>query len=638
MNKELWSKRLTAARKRREEQEAYWRWYYKIYRDAELSLKAKNDDVSVNLPNGDRVKLHLVFRNIEQTLSMLEASDVVVDATSVDSDRLLDAGDVHNEKILEKTLRDGIIRSGVLSGKFVADRVKRDGLICGHGISYSYYRIVNDEVDTVVPVYEVSEGSNIVTPVFDENGAVKTRKEKRKTIVYESVEEEHVSPFCFLFDADSDTLDTSFWHGREKVVSLEELKKDDRFNIPSGLHGASLKRKDYFESDPSVSWDTGADLVLQIDVFDTQTRQLLTFVEGSVQKTDESKSGNKESNANKNKGIFDRFRSKISSASSDKPLTEKSLHLVRSQKFPFVFDNPDLTPFNFFVPIPCNGVPFGISQIEHIATPADEADKTQTRIVNALREFKRLWLVRKGRVDTEDLNSILKSSDKNVIEVEAKESDDNLNNLFQEVSHSTLSPELYMAPQAAADTVRQTSGVSDIPLGGADTATEADAMMTVGSARINRKRSFFFSYLTQVAWSHKGLNAAFAPQKQSVRVVGDSGSEEVLSFGREVFQGKYEIFVLPFADASSRSPVMRKMMMDIALGLRGSYGHQFDRLLWRQVFRELDWKNANALVDAIPMGDMAQGPGIPGMMPAAEGVEGVSDGQVLREAINQPYE
>ena len=56
----------------------------------------------MELPQGDIVKVSLVFRNIEQTMGYLELDDIGVTARATSASRQLDNTDTHRESVVEQ--------------------------------------------------------------------------------------------------------------------------------------------------------------------------------------------------------------------------------------------------------------------------------------------------------------------------------------------------------------------------------------------------------------------------------------------------------------------------------------------------------------------------------------------------------
>lgn len=146
-------------------------------------------------------------------------------------------------------------------------------------------------------------------------------------------------------------------------------------------------------------------------------------------------------------------------------------------------------------------------------------------------------------------------------------------------------------------------------------------------------------YLTSLVYAHKALKAEFSPEQQFVEVENDVGGRSSLEFGRDVFQHRFLLKVLPFNEAAGRSPVQRKLLIDMSSAHIGRWGPKFDRLMMREIFRELDIRSANRLVEAIPLQPQLP-PGAPqdaSQLPQ-ESIENVTDAQTLRGAINVAHE
>ena len=111
---DTWRKRIEAARDRREPFETLWQHYCKLHSDAEqIILNGDDDNRIIQLPSGDRVRLGLVFRNIEQTMGYLETDDIGVTARAMAYTRPLDNIDTNNESVVEQAVYDSMKNSGL---------------------------------------------------------------------------------------------------------------------------------------------------------------------------------------------------------------------------------------------------------------------------------------------------------------------------------------------------------------------------------------------------------------------------------------------------------------------------------------------------------------------------------------------
>lgn len=112
--------------------------------------------------------------------------------------------------------------------------------------------------------------------------------------------------------------------------------------------------------------------------------------------------------------------------------------------------------------------------------------------------------------------------------------------------------------------VAGTSGISDVPYGGAGTATESENMMQIGGARAARKRGIFLQYLESVSDVHLAFLARFAPPGATIMVPGLWGPEPV-RYGREAFGiGRFRLRAVPGGSAAADTPVQQKAKIDFA--------------------------------------------------------------------------
>jgi hypothetical protein len=213
--------------------------------------------------------------------------------------------------------------------------------------------------------------------------------------------------------------------------------------------------------------------------------------------------------------------------------------------------------------------------------------------------------------------------------------------LFGELPFPRVHAELFQGINVARDDIRNVSGMSEVPYGGASTATESENMMAIGGARPNRKRRLYLAYLTRVAEVHRDFLRAFAPEGELIRAVDVDGTEILLPYGREAFAGDFFVEVVAGGGASAVSPIRQKMMMEMGNAFLGKFGPKFDLVFLRQALTMMDARDLNALTTAAREGLM----GIGGAVPAGPGAprpaiapDDYTNGQALRAAINAPNE
>jgi hypothetical protein len=610
---ELWASRIEASRQRRDEWIGLWSEYARLHTNAYLAARGANDEKTVYLPSGDQVKLGLVHRNVEQTMAILEVPEIGVRVMATDYARELSGEDTHREGVVEAALVRSLKNSGFCKGSEEVDHEKRDGVVIGHGINYSYWRQVEREIDAgMVPVIaEQADGSYL--PALDAAGQPQFAAQTERRVVWENVQDEHVSPLEFLFDGGAKALAKAAWHGMEKIVSADALRDDPGIAIPAGMEPTSFIVRDLY-GDTGREQGKEDNCYRKIVIWDKANYELLTFLEGSLARAIPAKA-----NAKKKRN------------------PDLSIHLVKVERWPLTFDNPDDSPFSFFVPLPANDFPWGISQVEHIKNPSSEADKTRTRLANAVRQTRRIPWYRKGALDPVQLAAALNGTSGDPVGLDFQEGQSS-GDIFGELPVPGIDPDLYEASKQAEETVRWTSGVSEVPYGGAGTATESENIMAVGGARSNRKRRRMLAFYTDVARKHKDFRREFDPPGQTISVVGPDGVPLNLVYGREAFQGALEVEVLPGGDATTVSPVKQKMVIETGNLFLGRFSPQFDRIFARQVLTLLDFRDVNAMLQAIPA-DGSQ------YLNAMSGVDGraradsfrpgdQSDGQAIRAAVN----
>lgn len=610
---EVWKKRIDAARRRREKYETLWAYYARLHTNAYLATQQKNEDILVTLPSGDQVKAGLVFRNIEQTLALLEVPEIGVRATATDYTRELGAGDTHREAVVEQALWRSLMRSGLIKDAEESDPAKRDGTIVGHGIVYSWWRVVEREIVVArVPVLVEDEAGGFA-PETDEMGIEAFEPVTQRAVTWEGVQDEHISPLEFLFDASAKRLDRAGWHGFERPVPIEELRADPRYTIPPEVSGTSYRRRDLYGAEDEDDLIEGA--VLVIPVWDARNQELITFIE--------------------TRG-HDTWSAQVSRARGRATPPATDLLAIAVEPWPLTFEHPDASPFSFYVPIPANDHPFGISQIEHVRNQAVEADKLRTRQANMTRQLRRVVWYNKNRTDGKQVEDALNASDGNIkavgLDIQDNEKPEQI---FGELPLPTIHPEIYRQYTVAEADVDKTSGVSDVPGGGADTATEAEHIFEIGNARAKRKKRLYLKLLTAVAKRHRDFLKEFAPEGETIIVPDVSGRPITLAYGRAAFDGEFEIEVIAGGGAMSLSPVKQKMLLEATNLLMGKFGPMFDRVYLRQLLTMFDFRDVNELMRAA----MAAAGGAPGSVPLDAVTPAEYTGpQTLRAGINAPNE
>ena len=479
-------------------------------------------------------------------------------------------------------------------------------LICGHGVSYSYWRLEEEEIEREqIPVMVEQNGTFV--PKLDEDGLPVFEPVTAMETVFEGVSDERISPMEFLFDSGATAIGESRWHGFERVTRLADLKDDDRYNIPDDIEPSAYQIKtlagdmeegtDFFQEDS----------VKVIVVYDRDTRELITFMESASPK-DEGKSGQGEGK-------------------------QTTLTRLRTEKYPVRFVHPDDSPFNWYVPIPGQDDPFGVSQIEHIRIPALEADILRTRRSNMAREQKRILAYDKNKVEQSDVNTALKS--KKAIEAVGidVQDDSDISRLFKEVQTANLPDALLQFANQPADDVRDNSGVAERPFGGSETATESENQMMIGQARVNRKRTKLFKFMNNLARTHFAFLRRFSPEGQSLRVTMANGTEQILEYGRTAFEGKFVIDVGPGGGATRLSPVRQKMLIEAAGMVSGNLGPEATLILFREMLTQMDVRNVNGILEAARRHLVQPAPQQPqqGNIP---GPDAIGNGQTIRAAVN----
>ena len=609
-----WYKRIQSSRTRRDKYLDLWSAYARLHTNAYQAVADKNDDRSIDLPNGDQIKAGAIHRNIEQTCALMDVPEIGIRAAAQDFTAELGAEDTHRESIVEMGLLYSMSSSGFLTDSETVDFQKRDGFIIGHGINYSGWRSVEREVDgpAIPRLVEIEDGS--FTPMLDEDtGAPMFEQEKVKETVYESVQDSHVSPTEFLCSSTCRTLFDSPWHGWERVVDLDELKADSRYDIPADVLGTAFNRTNiYGVSDDEDSIEDNS--VKLITVWDKLTYKLIHFIEYTAPSKDE---GGKKKR---------------------RPPKKNLLNLIKiyEAEWPVIFSHPDHSPFTFFVPVPANDLPFGISQIEHIRNQAVEKDKIRTRMANITRQIKNIFWFNKNRLNSDDLDAALKSPDMKGVGLDIQPGE-KPTDLLGSLPAPNIHPDIYRQAGLADDDVNRTSGIPEVPFTGADTATESENQMAVGGARPKRKKRIVLKFMGDVASRHRDLIRAFGPQGRTMVVPAADGTPLTLNYGREAFEGDFDIKVLPGGEALTVSPVKQKTMLEAAGMMLGKYGHQFDVIFTRQLLTMFDFRDINNLMAAAQQlppdlqdGNAAQ--------PENFSPENFTDAQAIRAAVNSPVE
>ncbi len=596
---DTWRKRIDAARDRREPFETLWQHYCKLHSDAEqVILNGDDDNRIIKLPNGDRVRLGLVFRNIEQTMGYLETDDIGVTARAMAYTRPLDNIDTNNESVVEQAVYDSMKNSGLIGGADRLDRIKLDALLVGHGVSFSWWKVLDEQVETGrIPVLREKDG--FLEPKTDKAGQPVYKPQMETVTLWEGMVDERISPLEFLCSSTCTSLDESHWLGFERIVRLDDLKSDPRFaGLPAGLKGGSYEIKTLQgERGPGGTDYYMEDSVKLIIVWDRMTRELITFLETSDKK---------ERQAHK----------------KDQPsdVSENFLRLKQVQ-FPVEFDNPQDSPFAVYIPIPASDHPYGVSQVEHIRNPALESDMMHTRFANQSREQKRLWVYDKNKIEQSQVDDAINGKQSLAAMGMDVQDGEDLSRIFKDIQTVNIPDSLLNAATIAEDIVRKNSGVAETPFGGTETATESENQMMIGQARVNRKRNKLFSFLEQLAQIHLAYLRTFAPDGSSIRVVLADGTDALLNYGREAFMGRFNIKIEPGGGATAISPVRQKMLIE-AVGMVGNnMGPKASLLLFREVLTQMDIRNVNGILQAArefmipPAPPAAPAPGMSGNMP-----------------------
>jgi hypothetical protein len=317
---------------------------------------------------------------------------------------------------------------------------------------------------------------------------------------------------------------------------------------------------------------------------------------------------------------------------------------ILSERFPVTFRGVDDSPFTVFVPVPANDWPWGVSQVLHARVPAVEADKLRTRQANLTRQIKRvLVLDTNSGIDADDFRNALRQPDFSVVALKNSLNVD-LDKVVKELPMPVVHKELFDGIRQATVDVMDSAGVPEGPYSGADTATESENIRSVTQARMDRKRAIWLQTVAVLARIHQGFLAAFAEEGQPMRTIGLDGLPVVLAYGREAFQGRFNLRAAPGGMSATVSPVQRKADLEL-VGLVGPrLGPNAGAVVLRQLFTRHGWTGVNALMKAV-QADM-RNMGVPPMMatpdgnlmapsfnPADEG-----SGQTMRRGANALFE
>lgn len=607
---DTWRKRIQSARARREPFEPVWREYARLHSESEAAVMVNRGDIPIELPSGDTVKLGLVFRNIEQTMGYLEMDDIGITARATSYTRPLDNIDTNNEAVVEQAIYDSMTHSGLTGGPEKVDRMKLDALLTGHSINFSWWKVVEEdvEIDFIPELKETDAGT--LEPILDKHGKPKGKTVYEALPIWEGVADERISPLDFLVSSTASSMDESHWLGFERIIRVSELKQDPRYadRLPKNLKGGTFTVKSLAgERGPG-----GTDFYMEksvrvITVWDKDNRELLTFIETD----DHPGKGNTADGA-----AFTR---------------------ISQAPFPVRFDNPGDSPFAFFIPIPAADHPFGVSQVEHIRNPALESDILRTRFANQTAKQKRFLAYDKNKVDPGSVEEALTSNKTlEAIGLDVQDGMD-MSRLFKDMQTGNLPDTILNAASQAEETVRKNSGVAETPFGGTETATESENQMMIGQARVNRKRNKLFSFLQTIAQNHLAFLRTFAPSGSQIRITLADGADAILNYGREAFQGTFNLKVQPGGGPSAISPVRQKMLIEAISIVGQNMGPKASLMLYREVLTQLDIRNVNGILQAARehlLGGPQPGPGGPGQLPGMPEPGAITDMQQLSNATN----
>lgn len=604
-----WRQRIEAARKRRDRNKPDWAEFATLHARSRLAVAHGHDAEQVLLPNGDQVTVGLIHRNVEQTLAVLDLPEIGVRAEAQDVTRELTAIDTHLESVVEAAVYESLMRSGMIRDEHVLGAVTLSAILFGHGVSYSYWaqETVEQDVAPVRIVQETADGG--FEDVLDAHGGTQYEHGTETVTVWEGVRDEHVPVLEFLFDPAAAQIRTACWHGREQVLTLEVLRVDPRFGLPDGIVAQSFQPVDLYGGlVPQATHECAeADSVRLVTIWDRTHRELLWFLDAPQFEAHREPDG----------------------------YEPDALLLIRAERWPFRLSLPGDSPFCAFVPMWAVDQPFGISQIQHVRNQGTEVDALRTRVANLTRQLKRVFGYDKNAIGSEQVDAALRSQDWALLGLDVQEGR-RLSDLFSEFPMPQVHAELFRQIAQATQDVRDTTGVSDVPLGGAQTATESENLTRVGNARADRKRRLLLEYVARVGRVHKDLLAEFLPPGRMAQVPGDDGLPVLVPFGREAMQGSYLLTVEPSGGATAVSPVKQKMLMEAAQMFLGKFGPQFDLLLMRQTLPLMDLRGLSALQKAAAAGLGAAQPA-----PAPPGSGNPNEylpQQVVRQGINALHE
>jgi len=364
---DTWRKRIGAARRRREQFETTWAAYARLHTGCYQAVRDKNDDESVTLPTGDQVKVGAVFRNIEQTMALLEVPQVAIEAKAEDVRRELGMPDTHRETLLATALTRSMRRSGLLERDEVADEVKRDGIVVGHGVSYSYWRMVQRTVPQGMALVMEVGPDGVLVPVLDKAGQPQFEPVEVEQTTYEGVQDEYVSPLEFLFDSAAKSIRRATWHGREVIRPLAEVRADKRYTVPAGIEGSAYRIKNLYGAEPAAEEVFEQDSVRLVQVWDKPNAELVTLLEHNGQRDKKTLKGKSE------------------------------LLVIGVEPWPMTFEHPDDSPFlRFSFRFRPTTTRSAFRRSSMCATEAVELDKIRTRQANITRQIKRYSGVQEG--------------------------------------------------------------------------------------------------------------------------------------------------------------------------------------------------------------------------------------------------
>lgn len=603
---DVWYTRIKESREYVDLYAQRWQQNASLLTNAFTIKKAGNETDSVVLPSGDQVKMSLIFRNLEQTFALLDMAEIGVSAQAVDFTRELGRGDSHREQVVEQGLWQSMMFSGMINKEEVGDAIKWDASICGHAVCFSAWRIETDEVESSPALQFRESDDGFMEQVFDEFGAPVLKTRMQDVVSWEGVQDRRISPLDHLFDTQAESLEMARWSGFEEVVALQDLKDDESMSVPEDVKASGFERRTLQGNDPV---DTSEDSVRRIVVYDKRNRELLYFMEYNTHDA--------------------------------KQTSRDKLHLLKVVKNPFEVDHPDDSPFNYYVPQPANDHPLGIDQIEHIRNQSIEADKLRTRAANLTRQLKLLLLYKKkGGITQEELEKAWTSTDNKPIGLNMSD-EDSWDDMIKEIKLGGVPKEIYDHVAMAEDDVRKTTGISEVPFGGADTATESENQMSIGGARPRRKSRKFLKFLGGVAQTHKNFLQTYAPQGQTIPVFTADGLSLNLPYGREAFYGKFLLTVTTAGGVYAVTPVKMKMFNETFDRVFGRFGPKFDLIMLRKMLDMHDVRDKNQLMlaaqEAFGLGQYAPQPQPGGFIPgqaAPPNLNDLSPGQTIRGAIN----